>query len=267
MPDAMPDPTESPPAGLTPASGPPDESGPAARDDAEPRISASTEETGRRDVRRDNIPRPTVRRLSLYLRELEGSIDGPTVSSRQLASALGLTDAQVRKDLAYFGQFGQPGIGYRHADLMEALRQILGTDRIWPTAVVGAGNLGRAVTSYARLGPKGFRVVAVFDTSPDVVGQMVGDLVVQPMDELAATIAAHGIEVAMLAVPGDAADEVAGRLAEVGIRGILNFAPVRLQVPEGVSVVSVDLTVALEQLAYKLSLGLDGAEHHDEHHD
>jgi redox-sensing transcriptional repressor len=248
----------------TPDSNPP---AAAAADDGPTSVSASTEETGRRDLRRDSIPRPTVRRLSLYLRELEGSVTSATVSSRQLAESLGLTDAQVRKDLAYFGQFGQPGIGYRHAELVPALRQILGTDRTWPTAVIGAGNLGRAVTSYARLGPKGFEVVAVFDTNPAVVGELVGDLAVQPMAELRDTITRHGIEVAMLAVPGDAADTVAAALAEAGIRGILNFAPVRLSVPEGISVVSVDLTVALEQLAYKLSLGLDGSEHHDEHHD
>lgn len=220
-----------------------------------------------RDLRRDNIPRPTVRRLSLYLRELEGSIAGPTVNSRQLADALGLTDAQVRKDLAYFGQFGQPGIGYRHAELTTALRQILGTDRTWPTAVIGAGNLGRAVTAYARLAPKGFHVVAVFDADPAAVGGRVGDLTVLPMSELAATVARHGIEVAMLAVPGDAADAVVAELAEAGIRGVLNFAPVRITVPEGMSVVSVDLTVALEQLAYKITLGLEGVEHHDEQHD
>ena len=220
-----------------------------------------------RDLRRDNIPRPTVRRLSLYLRELEGSVTGPTVNSRQLAEALGLTDAQVRKDLAYFGQFGQPGIGYRHAELTTALRQILGTDRSWPTAVIGAGNLGRAVTAYARLATKGFRVVAVFDADPAAVGGRIGELMVQPMVDLAATVARHGIKVAMLAVPGEAADAVVARLAEAGIRGVLNFAPVRISVPEGMSVVSVDLTVALEQLAYKITLGLEGVEHHDEEHD
>ena len=220
-----------------------------------------------RDLRRDNIPRPTVRRLSLYLRELEGSITSPTVNSRQLAEALGLTDAQVRKDLAYFGQFGQPGIGYRHAELVATLRQILGTDRVWPTAVIGAGNLGRAVTAYARLAPKGFHVVAVFDDDPAAIGRTVGDHAVQPMSELAATVARHGIEVAMLAVPGEAADAVVAQLAGAGIRGVLNFAPIRISVPEGMSVVSVDLTVALEQLAYKITLGLEGVEHHDEQHD
>ncbi|MFK7960589.1 MAG: redox-sensing transcriptional repressor Rex [Phycisphaerales bacterium] len=213
--------------------------------------------------RRDRIPRPTVRRLSLYLRELEGSMDGNgTVSSRQLATALGLTDAQVRKDLAYFGQFGQPGIGYRHEELANALRRILGTDRPRATAVVGAGNLGRAVTCYGRLDGKGFNVVEVFDLDDAVVGTTVGGLVVRPMSELAIAVETSDIEIAMLAVPGDAADDVARQLVEAGVRGILNFAPVRLPVPDGVAVVSVDLTVALEQLAYKMALGIEGDEQH-----
>lgn len=231
-------------------------------DASHPGTGDSGDEAAIRNLR-GSIPKPTVRRLSLYLRELESSIVGDTVSSRRLAESLGLTDAQVRKDLAYFGQFGQPGIGYRHSELVTNLRQILGTDRSRNTIVIGAGNLGRAVTSYARLDGKGFRVVGIFDVDPGVVGTRVGEHVVEPMDSITGRVAETGAEVAMLAVPGDVADATAHRVAEAGIRGILNFAPVRLDVPEGVSVVSVDLTVALEQLAFKLAAGVS---RHTEHH-
>ena len=130
--------------------------------------------------RGDVVPAPAVRRLSLYLRELEGLLrrNRETISSKQLGETLGLTDAQVRKDLAYFGQFGHPGIGYRVDDLVTRIKCILGTDRTWNALLVGAGNLGHALVSYRGFGKKGFEIVAVFDNDPEKIGQhIVGCLV------------------------------------------------------------------------------------------
>src|SRR5438093_6170438 len=157
------------------------------------------------------IPNPAVRRLSLYLRQLEAfkRKDRRTISSKQLGESLNLTDAQVRKDLAYFGQFGHPGIGYRVDDLIGQVKRILGTDKTWNVLLVGAGNLGRALMAYRGFDAKGFRLVAVFDNDPAVTGKPLGTFVVRPMNELAKTIDEHGIRLAMLAVPADHAQEVA----------------------------------------------------------
>ncbi len=210
---------------------------------------------------RARIPRPTVKRLSLYLRELERLAEAGqgTISSKTLGDALGLTDAQVRKDLACFGQFGHPGIGYRIADLIGQLRKILGTDRSWNAAVVGAGNIGRAVMAYGRFRRKGFDIVAVFDADPGVVGREIAGHKVRPMSDLPKLVRERDIKIGIVAVPAEAAQEVAEELIDAGVLGILNFAPVRLDVHDAVSVVSVDFSVSLEQLAFQLSLGLTGA--------
>ena len=135
---------------------------------------------------RNKIPRPTVKRLSLYLRELETRTEREqqTISSKQLGQALGLTDAQVRKDLAYFGQFGHPGIGYRVSELTGRLCQILRTDRTWNTVIVGAGRVGRALMAYERFHNKGFEIVAVFDSDPTVIGQEIAGHRVRSMADL-----------------------------------------------------------------------------------
>src|SRR6184192_3857551 len=147
----------------------------------------------RAEPRPDLIPNPAVRRLSLYLRQLEGfkRKDRRTISSRQLGESLGLTDAQVRKDLAYFGQFGHPGIGYRVEDLIGQVRRILGTDKIWNVVLIGAGNLGRALSAYRGFDAKGFRLVAVFDNDPTKVGRKLGPFLIQPLTELQAAVQKH----------------------------------------------------------------------------
>jgi redox-sensing transcriptional repressor len=213
-------------------------------------------------TQRAKIPRPTVKRLSLYLRELEARAeqDRETISSKQLGEALDLTDAQVRKDLACFGQFGHPGIGYRVQDLIAQLRRILGTDRRWRAAIVGAGNIGRALMPYARFEKKGFDIVAIFDHDARVVGSEVAGHRVRPMHELPQLVLERDIKIGILAVPADQAQIAADRLIAAGIVGILNFAPVRLEVHDAVSVVSVDLSRSLEQLAFQVSLGLTGDE-------
>ncbi len=210
---------------------------------------------------RGRIPRPTVKRLSLYLRELEAlaELDQETISSKQLGAALGLTDAQVRKDLAYFGQFGHPGIGYRVSELTGRLRQILRSDRKWNAAVVGAGRVGRALMAYERFRSKGFDVVAVFDNDAAVIGQVIAGHRVRPMQDLPGLVKDRDIKIGILTVPASAAQRVCDELIEAGVLGILNFAPIRLDVHDAVSVTSVDFSVALEQLAFQVSLGLTGS--------
>jgi redox-sensing transcriptional repressor len=195
-----------------------------------------------------------VGRVSLYLRQLEQAQrqGHATISSSQLGSALGINDAQVRKDLAFFGQFGCPGIGYRVEELISALRRILGIDRVWPTAMVGLGNLGRALIKYRGFRNRGFHIVALFDNDPKKVGQSHGGLVVHRLEDLPTVAAAQRITLAILSVPADAAQQVADELVACGILGILNFAPVPLSVPSSVSVMAVDLSVQLEHLAYKV---------------
>jgi redox-sensing transcriptional repressor len=207
--------------------------------------------------RPDPIPDPAVRRLSLYLRQLETFKRGDrrTISSKQLGESLNLTDAQVRKDLAYFGQFGHPGIGYRVDDLIAQVRRILGTDRVWNVMLVGAGNLGRALSAYRGFESKGFHLAAVFDNDASKAGKKLGPFVVQSLDEVAATVQKHNIRLAILAVPADSAQEVADQLVAAGVRGLLNFAPVSLNVPPDVALSAVDVAVQLEQLSFQVNVG------------
>jgi redox-sensing transcriptional repressor len=204
----------------------------------------------------EDIPAPAVFRLSFYLRQLEAfqRAEKHTISSKQLGDALGYTDAQVRKDLAYFGQFGHPGIGYRVEELISQLRKILGTDKVWNVLLIGAGNLGRALIAYRGFLRKGFRLAALFDADERKVGQAFGELTVWPMDKLGAVAAEQNIKLAILSVPAEAAQAVADKLVAAGIRGILNFAPVSITVAPDVSVQGVDLAVQLEQLSFKMSL-------------
>jgi redox-sensing transcriptional repressor len=201
------------------------------------------------------IPNPAVRRLSLYLRQLESfrRKGRRTVSSKQLGESLRLTDAQVRKDLAYFGQFGHPGIGYRVEDLIAQVKKILGTDKTWNVLLVGAGNLGRALMAYRGFDAKGFRLVAVFDSDQSKVGKKQQQFVVQPLTELQSTIQREQIRLAMMAVPADYAQDVADQLIAAGIRGLLNFAPVSLSVPQNIALNAVDLAVQLEQLSFQVN--------------
>ena len=207
-------------------------------------------------TRPESIPNPAVRRLSLYLRQLEGfqRKGRRTISSRQLGESLRLTDAQVRKDLAYFGQFGRPGIGYRVEDLIAQVKRILGTDRVWNVLLVGAGNLGRALAAYKGFNSKGFQLVAVFDNDPTKVGRKIGTFPIHPLTEMPGAVQKLGIRLAMLAVPADYAQDVADQLVEAGIRGILNFAPVSLSLPTDVALNTVDVAVQLEQLSFQVNV-------------
>lgn len=200
------------------------------------------------------IPNLAVRRLSVYLRRLESlrGADRRTISSRELAGSLGLTDAQVRKDLAYFGQFGQPGVGYRVDDLIAQVRRILGTDRTWDMLLVGAGNLGRALMSHPGFEQKGFRLVAAYDVDPAKIGRKYGNVAVRPLAELPDGIPGRQVKLGIIAVPAEAAQRVTDLLVLSGIRGILNFAPISLVVPRHVWLHSIDLAAQLEQLSFHI---------------
>ncbi|TWT95245.1 Redox-sensing transcriptional repressor Rex [Botrimarina colliarenosi] len=200
-------------------------------------------------------PKAVVNRLSLYLRELQRIEQSgkETVSSSQLGKLLGFTDAQVRKDLAYFGQFGHPGVGYRCAELVAAIRRILGTDREWVVAIVGVGNLGRALLGYKGFRPQGFRVAAAFDSDPSKVGMSFGGVAVEPTTALETTVRERGVTLGLIATAAEAAQETADRLVSAGVVGILNFAPMTLSLPPGVSLVGVDLATELEQLSFSVA--------------
>ncbi|MFL5343102.1 MAG: redox-sensing transcriptional repressor Rex [Gemmataceae bacterium] len=206
------------------------------------------------------LSRASAGRLSLYLRCLEGfKRDGVAkISSGQLGEAVGVSDAQVRKDLAGLGSLGQPGIGYATPDLIAAIRRTLGIDREWKAVLVGVGNLARALLRYRGFQQQGFQLVALCDSDPTKVGQVVDGLTVRQLADLAGVVSETGAELGILTVPAEAAQGVADQLAAAGVRGILNFAPAVLKMPPGVSLVTVDLTVQLEQLAFLVQWSADG---------
>jgi redox-sensing transcriptional repressor len=202
-----------------------------------------------------SVPKAVVNRLSLYLRELQRLVrDGQqTTSSHEMGRLLGFTDAQVRKDLAYFGHFGHPGIGYRCEDLINAVRRILGIDRTWNVALIGVGNLGRALLGYKGFVQQGFRIVAAFDVDRPKVGSHVEGVRVFHLDEISEVVADHRIRLGMIAVPSASAQSVADRLVAAGVEGIVNFAPVTIVLPVGVSLVGVDLAIELEQISFSVA--------------
>jgi redox-sensing transcriptional repressor len=203
-----------------------------------------------------------VRRLSAYYRVLEElETEGQrTVSSQGLARESGVTPAQVRKDLSYFGNFGKRGLGYAVARLKKEIRLILGLNRRWRVALVGAGNMGSALFSYKEFRRQGFDFVGVFDVSPDRVGQDWRDLVVLHIDDLEPETARLGIEIGVIAVPARSAQAVADRMVAAGMHGILNFAHRRIQVPPSVALRTVNLSIELESLAFEIkALNVRGA--------
>ncbi|GDY04104.1 redox-sensing transcriptional repressor Rex [Phycisphaerae bacterium] len=206
----------------------------------------------------DRISKPTSRRMSLYLRVLHSLLDQgkAAISSKELGDQTGVKDAQVRKDLACFGSLGRPGVGYRIRDLHDQLRQLLGMDQTWKTVLVGAGNIGRALLAYPRFRNEGFDFVAAFDHDKKEVGKKIAGLRVQPMGELKRTVKLKHAQMGLIAVPPEAAIAVAQSLVDAGILGILNFAPIRLDLPKEIAVVNVDFTDALEQLAFEIRLSI-----------
>lgn len=197
----------------------------------------------------------TVRRLSHYYRVLgELEAEGKrVVSSHRLAQSEGITSAQVRKDLSYFGSFGRRGLGYNVVHLRGEIRNILGLDRRWRVALVGAGHIGAALANYRGFERQGFDIVAVFDADPARVGTAVAGQTVRPFSELAAGGSDERFEIGVIATPVASAQEVADALVARGVRALLNFAPRKLEVPREVSVSTVDMTMELEGLSFALS--------------
>lgn len=178
--------------------------------------------------------------------------NGGTLSSGQLAEEAGTTAAQVRKDLSLFGSFGKRGMGYRVDELTTHLRQILGLQRVWRVALLGAGRIGSALFEYAALRRRGFDIVAVLDQDPGKIGAPWGGVAVQDVADLPRILREQRVEVAILAVPSHAAQDLADQVVSAGIRGILNFAPTQLRVPPEVAVQDVNVVTELESLSFEL---------------
>jgi redox-sensing transcriptional repressor len=200
------------------------------------------------------ISESTVRRLSHYYRVLEEvqSEGKRLISSHRLAEREGITSAQVRKDLSCFGSFGRRGLGYPVDRLRDEIRAILGLDRRWRVVLVGAGNIGAALLAYRGFARHGFDLAAVFDREGSAVGRRVGGLVVRDIRELPELARAEPFDIGVIATPMDAAQPVADALVAAGVRGILNFAPRKLFVPEAVALRTVDMTMEFESLSYAL---------------
>ena len=199
------------------------------------------------------MSRATAQRLSQYLRCLGASArDGGTVSSVELAQAVGVSAAQVRRDLASLGHLGQRGIGYEATGLAAAIRRVLGIDRTWRAVLLGVGNLARALLRYRGFRDQGFVVVGLFDSDSSKIGQTVEGLTVEPVSQIATRVPALQAELGVLTVPSDAAQGITDALVAAGIQGVLNFAPVLLRTPPQIRVVTVDLTIQLEQLAFQV---------------
>ena len=198
------------------------------------------------------IPEATVARLPLYYRALLETADQEigTVSSERLAELAGVNAAKVRKDLSHLGSYGTRGVGYDVDYLLHEISRELGLTHDWPVAIVGMGNLGQALANYRGFGARGFRIVALVDTDPDKIGRQVGELTVEALDDLPAITRDRGIAIGMIAVPAHAAQEVADRLADAGIRSILNFAPTVVTAPDDVSLRKVDLAIELQILSF-----------------
>ena len=198
------------------------------------------------------IPEVVIDRLPVYTRALElldrqGRV---VVSSQELGEQLGVTPAQIRKDLSYFGRFGKQGRGYNVKRLLQELREILGLTREWSMLLVGVGKLGRAIISYDGFAPQGFRIVEAFDTDPAIVGTDVGGLVVKPVDTLPDVLRQRKIDIAIVAVPGATAQRVIDMLVANDVKAILNYAPMAPHVPDNVWVKDIDPVLALQSMTF-----------------
>jgi len=210
--------------------------------------------------RERGIPEATVARLPVYLRALQALQDRgtATVSSEGLAGAAGVNSAKLRKDLSHLGSYGTRGVGYEVQYLVYQISRELGLTQDWAVAIVGIGNLGRALANYGGFGTRGFRIAALLDADPDMVGQNVASLDVRHIDNLEEVVRSKGVSIGVITTPGASAQGVATRFVEAGVSSILNFAPVVLSVPDGVDVRKVDLSIELQILAFHAQRRADG---------
>jgi redox-sensing transcriptional repressor len=199
-----------------------------------------------------DLPEATVARLPEYLRALHNLADSgdETVSSEGLASAAGVTSAKLRKDLSHLGSYGTRGVGYDVALLIDQIEHVLGLNQARSVALVGIGNLGHALAGYAGFANRGFRIAALFDTSPERVGERINGLVVHHVNDMPAVVSAETIAIGVIATPAVAAQAVVDKLVDCGVTSILNFAPCVLSVPDGVDVRKVDLAIELQILSF-----------------
>jgi len=202
---------------------------------------------------RFKIPEITVERLSIYLRAIKKFDDDEILSSQRLAELVGTSDGQVRKDLAYFGEFGVPGQGYKIGKLKEEISHILGLDRNPGIALVGVGKLGSALLAYPGFKSKEFKIKAAFDNDPSKVGRTWQGVTIQDVKKIAEVISREKIDIGIITTRAMAAQVVANKLIEGGVKGILNFAPTRIVVLDHVKLKNVDLAIQLEGLSYFLS--------------
>lgn len=200
------------------------------------------------------IPEIVVGRLPQYLRSLQRMArEGRQVtSSQELGERLSISAAQIRKDLSQFGEFGKQGTGYQIAYLIEQLQKILKVDHEWEMAVVGIGELGSAVARYKGFANRGFKVRMIFDSDPEKIGSQVGEFVVQDYGKMGEALQAAGIKIAMITVPTSQAQEVADHLVKAGVRAILNYAPISINVPEGVQLQYIDPSIHLQRMTFHL---------------
>ncbi len=200
------------------------------------------------------IPDVVIDRLPVYARALDAlERNGrEVVSSQELGAQLGVTPAQIRKDLSYFGRFGKQGRGYNVKRLLEELHQILGLDREWTMVLIGVGQLGRAILQYGGFTPQGFRILAAFDADTRVVGQAVDGVLVRSVDELEATLSSNHVDIGIVATPAQVAQQVIDALVAAGVKAILNYAPVAAHAPRGVHLKDIDPVLALQSMTFYL---------------
>jgi redox-sensing transcriptional repressor len=199
-----------------------------------------------------DIPDIVVSRLPIYLRALSRmALEGQQItSSHELGKRLGISSAQIRKDLSHFGEFGKQGTGYQINFLVDQLRKILKVDREWEVALVGAGDIGHALARYNGFRDRGFRISLVFDSDPAKIGATIGEYTIHDAARIGELLPQHNIVLAMMAVPATVAQSVADELVKAGVRGILNYAPINLTVPEGVQVQYIDPVVHLQRMTF-----------------
>jgi len=210
-------------------------------------------------LKRKNIPSITINRLSIYHRCLEKLVENidkgkpEYISSSEITEITGINSAQIRKDLAYFGEFGKRGIGYPLIDLIRELKKILGLDRKWSVIIVGAGNLGKALVKYKGFQKKGFIIKGIFDNNSLKIGKKLDHIFIYDTKEIEKYIQAENINIGILVVPADSAQEVADKMVAGGIKAILNFAPIHIVLPPEIKIHNVDLSIEFEGLTYYLS--------------
>lgn len=201
------------------------------------------------------ISKATIDRLPLYYRTLKVTQEEGTeiISSDELGRKIGVTPEQIRKDLSAFGEFGKKGVGYYVRELMRNIGEILGLNRKWNIAIIGVGHLGWALANYANFSPQGFHLQAIFDIDPDKIGRYINEVEIFHIDNMQEVVKERDIQIGIITVPAEYAQNIANLLVEAGVKGIWNFAPIKLDVPSNIHVVSEDLSIGLSSISYYLS--------------